>query len=70
MIQVDICQKDSEAFQYLRIRHPHPRVQQRMEVLWLKSHGLQHNQIAKLAGVCENTVTEYLCIYKEGGIEK
>ena len=70
MIQVDICQKDSEAFKWLRTHHPHHRVQQRVDVLWLKSNGLQHNQIAKLAGVCENTVTEYLRIYKEGGIEK
>ena len=70
MIQVDICQKDIEAFKYLRTRHPHLRVQQRMDVLWLKINGLQHNLIAKLAGVCENTVTEYLRMYKEGGIEK
>ena len=54
----------------IRTHHPHHRVQQRVDVLWLKSNGLQHNQIAKLAGVCENTVTEYLRIYKEGGIEK
>jgi len=69
MIQVDICQKDIEAFKYLRTRHPHLRVQQRMDVLWFKSNGLQHNLIAKLAGVCENTVTEYLRMYKEAGIE-
>jgi transposase len=70
MIQVDICQKDIEGFKYLRTHHPHPRVEQRMDVLWLKSNGLHHNLIAQLAGVCENTVTEYLRIYKEGGIEK
>ena len=70
MIQVDICQKDIEDFKYLRTHHPHPRIQQRIDVLWLKINGLQHNLIAQLAGVCENTVTEYLRIYKEGGIEK
>lgn len=70
MIQVDICQKDIKGFKYLRTHHPHPRVQQRMDVLWLKSNGLQHNLIAQLAGVCKNTVTEYLRIYKEGAIEK
>ena len=69
MIQVDICQKDIEAFKYLRTRHPHLRIQQRMDVLWFKSNGLQHSLIAKLAGVCENTVTEYLRMYKKGGIE-
>jgi len=70
MIQVDICQKDIEIFKIERYRHPHPRVQQRMDVLWLKSNGLPHNQIVKLAGVCDNTVKEHLRIYKKGGIEK
>jgi len=70
MIQVDICQKDMEIFNIERYRHPHPRVQQRMDVLWLKSNRLPHNQIAQLADVCDNTVTEYLNMYKKGGIEK
>jgi transposase len=70
MIQVDFSEKDIETFKYLRTHHPHPRIQQRMDVLWLKSNGLAHHLIAKLAGVCENTVTEYLRMYNEGGIDK
>ena len=70
MIQVDFCQKDIEIFKIERSRHPHPRVQRRMDVLWLKSNGLPNNQIAQLANVCYNTVTEYLRMYKIGGIEK
>lgn len=70
MIQVDFCEKDIEVFKYSRTHYPHPRIQQRMDVLWLKSNGLQHNLIAKLAGICENTVTKYLRIYREGGIEE
>ena len=70
MIQVGFCEKDMETLKTERFRHPHPRVQQRMEVLWLKSNGLPHNQIAQLARVCDNTVTEYLSLYREGGIEK
>jgi transposase len=41
-----------------------------MDVLWLKAHELPHKQIAELADVCENTVTTYLSIYEEGGLEK
>ncbi len=33
MIQVDICQNDVETIKYARNHHPHPRVQQRMDVL-------------------------------------
>jgi transposase len=55
---------------YERYPHPVPLVQRRMEVLWLKSHGLAHQQIAKLAGVSENTLREYFRLYEEGGLEK
>lgn len=55
---------------YERYHHPVPLVQRRMEVLWLKSHRLAHQQIAKLAGVSENTLREYFRLYEEGGLEK
>ena len=45
-------------------------VQRRMEVLWLKSHGLPHEQIARLAGVSENTIRDYFVLYQEGGLDK
>jgi hypothetical protein len=34
------------ALRYDRYHHPHPRVQQKMEVLWLKSQGCTHQDIA------------------------
>ena len=34
-----------------RFEHPDPRVQQRLEVLWLFSQKVMHHQAAKLAGV-------------------
>lgn len=70
MIQVNYTQQDIEIFKTERRNHPHPRVEQRMDVLWLKSNGLPHNQIAKLAGVCQNTVVKYLRMFNEGGVEK
>jgi len=59
-----------EALNYERYHHPVPLVQRRMEVLWLKSHGLPHTQIAQLAGVSENTMRDYFGLYEEGGLEK
>ncbi len=53
-----------------RYSHPIPVVQRRMEALWLKSHGLPHSQIAKLVGICENTLRNYFELYQEGGIDK
>ena len=48
---------------------PHPRVQQRMEVLWLISQGLLYPQAARLAGVSEATVDRYVAAYRQGGLE-
>lgn len=70
MNQIHYTQQDIEIFKTERRNHPHPRVEQRMDVLWLKSNGLPHNQIAKLAGVCSNTVVKYLRMFNEGGVEK
>jgi transposase len=53
-----------------RYEHPHPHVLRKMEVLWLKSHGLPHEQIAKFAGVSLRTVQRYLDEYLEGGLEQ
>lgn len=62
--------EEKKRFHYERFNHPHPRVQQRMEIMWLKSKGLKTIQIASLAGVSENTVRKYVRVYEEGGIDK
>ena len=55
---------------YERFHHPHPRVQRKMKTLLLKSAGLPHNQIARIVGISENTLRDYLREYKEGGVER
>src|SRR4051794_3697224 len=53
-----------------RYHHPDPRVQRKMEVLWLKSHGLGHDDIATYADVSRRTVQRYLDEYLEGGLPR
>jgi len=53
-----------------RYHHPHPRVQRKMEVLWLKSQGLTHDVIAQLAGVSSRSVQRYLDEFEQGGLEQ
>ena len=53
-----------------RYHHPHPRVQRKMEVLWLKSRGLSHADIAELADVSVRSVQRYLDEYEQGGLER
>ena len=51
-----------------RVRHPHPRVQQKMNVLWLKAKGLTHDTIAGLADVSVRSVQRVLTEFLEGGL--
>jgi transposase len=53
-----------------RYYHPHPRVQRKMEVLWLKSQGLTHAAIAALADVSPRSVQRYLDEFAEGGLAR
>jgi transposase len=53
-----------------RYHHPHPRVQRKMEVLWLKSLGLTHADIAAFADVSPRSVQRYLDEYQEGGLDR
>src|SRR3954463_15086677 len=53
-----------------RYHHPDPRVQRKMEVLWLKSHELNHDDIATYADVSRRTVQRYLDEYLEGGLPR
>jgi transposase len=59
-----------QALSHDRYHYPDPRVQRKMEVLWLKSHGLPHDRIASLAGVSQRTVQRYLDEYLEGGLPR
>jgi transposase len=60
--------EDLHAIANDRYHHPHPLVQRKMEVLWLKSHGLPHQQIADLAGISLRTAQRYLSDYLQGGL--
>jgi transposase len=69
-IELEFSPEIQENLKYERYHHPVPLVQRRMEVLWLKSHGLPHALIATLAGVSENTMREYFRLYAEGGLDR
>jgi transposase len=62
--------EDRRSLAHDRFHHPDPRVQRKMEVLWLKSHGLGHDDIAALADVSRRTVQRYLNEYREGGLDR
>ena len=69
-IELEFTPEELKELNYERYRHPLPLVQRRMEVLWLKAHGLPHAKIAELGNITENTMRDYFELYQEGGTEK
>ena len=70
MLRLEFTEEIIEALRYERYNHPHPRVQRKMSVLYLKSQGLSHKEIKRLEHISENTLLGYLREYQEGGLER
>jgi transposase len=70
MITLEFSDADVAALEYERYHHPHPQVQRKMEVVYLKSQGLSHQQIRQLCRIqSRTTLATYLRQYEAGGIE-
>lgn len=70
MIKIDFTKQEIDQLNHERYNHPHPRVQLKMEAVYLKSYGLPHQEIARLCKINGKTLRTYLHDYYEGGIEK
>jgi transposase len=70
MIHIDFTSEQIDALHHERFHHPHPRVQLKMEAVYLKSQGLTHHVICQLVRISENTLRSYLRQFQEGGIER
>src|SRR5262245_43618580 len=70
MRSITFTEDDLRAIAHERYYHPDPHVQRKMEVLWLKHHGLTHERIAQLAGVSRSSVQRYLNEFLTGGLEE
>ena len=68
MIKVAFTEEQIKELHFQRFNHPHPRVQLKMEVLYLKSQRLSHNEIANLAQVSTETVRKYIKQFNSGEI--
>ena len=69
MLKIDISKSDIELLRHARFNHPHPRVMQKMEVVYLKGLELDTDLICTITGFCQNTVRTYLKQYKKEGID-
>lgn len=69
MARLTFSEEDQQQLHKERFEHPHPRVQQRMEVLWLVSQGVVNSEVARLNKIGHATVDRYIAIYRQGGVE-
>jgi len=68
MIRIEFSDEDIKQLRHERLHHPHPRVRQRMETLYLKSQGLLHKTICEQVDITKPTLTHYLRLYQAGGL--
>ena len=69
MIQINFTEEEIKKLNYERYNYPHPLVQKKMEVLYLKSQNLAHKQICQICCITRSTLSKYLKEYQRGGIE-
>jgi transposase len=69
MLKITFRAVDLDALRYWRVQHPDPRVQVRMEALYLRSQGLAHGDILRLCGMSKASFHRDLHAYIAGGIE-
>lgn len=70
MLKIEFTEKEIEQLHYERIHHPHPRVRQRCDVVYLKALGFSHREIGDITRLSQPTVRNYLKLYQAGGLEK
>jgi transposase len=70
MDQLEFSPTERAALQYWRFHHPHPRVQRKLEAVYLKSHGVPAAEVCRLCGISKSTWSRYLRTYRLGGIEQ
>ena len=69
MIRIDFSEEAIASLHHERFNHPHPAIRKRREAVYLKSQGLKHKEISQLCRVSKDSVTQYLKMYRDGGLE-
>jgi transposase len=70
MLKIPFSAAAVEALRYGRFHHPDPRVQVRLEAVYLRSQGVGNGEIQRLCGIAKASFHRYLAAYASGGIEE
>lgn len=70
MKKIAFSPEEIEALRYERFHHPDPRVQLKLEAVYLRSQGVANEQIMRLCAISKATFHRYLQEYLSGGMER
>jgi transposase len=70
MLEIEFTPEEIDTLEYERYHHPDPKVQRKAEVLYLKSQGLEHQEICRLCRISKQTLIPYVKQYQAGGFEQ
>jgi transposase len=68
MLKPDFTEEEIEQLYRLFMEHPSGAVKKKLHVVYLKSLGLPHQDIIRIARVSGDSVTRYVKAYVEGGV--
>lgn len=69
MLKINFTEEIVKVLDYERYHYPHPQIQKRMEALYLKSRGLPHKEIGRLCQITRATLSTWLTMYRDSGLE-
>ena len=69
MICPSFTASDRAALEAERDLHPHPKVQRKMEAVYLKSLELPHHLICRICQISKPTLGRYLRAFEQAGVE-
>ena len=68
MLKLEFSPEVVDQLHQERTQHPHERVRQRMEAVYLKALGLPHQEIGRIVRISQTTLRKYLRLYASGGM--
>ena len=66
---VEFTEDDVERLAFERFHHPHPRVQRKIEAVFLKAKGLSHQEVCDLVRISRTTLWGWLRDFQADGVE-
>lgn len=68
-IKIEFLQEDIEVIKQQRFLHPDPKVQLRLEALFLKIHKIPHADVCQMLGIHITTLSRWITSYRTEGLQ-